>query len=87
MGDVLLNLKNFLILLFSINLNVRILDVFERNYAGHIEDCRALALSICGAVMLWGTAGADKAADFAGAKDSINTIAFTRKDTIGRSLS
>ena len=85
---MLLNLKNFLILLFSINLNVRILDVFERNYAGHIEDRRALALSICGAVMRWGTpAGADKAADFAWAKDSSNTIAFTRKDTVGRSLS
>ncbi len=76
-----------MILLFSINLNVRILDVFE-NHAEQIEDKHALALSICGAVMLGRTpAGTDKAADFAGAKDSINTIAFTRKDTIGRSLS
>ena len=76
-----------MILRFSINLNVRILDVFERNYAGLNEDRRTLALSICGAVLLWGTAGADKAADFAWAKDSINPIAFTRKDTIGRSFS
>ena len=62
------------------------LDVLERNYAGHIEDRRALALGICGDVMLCRTAGADKAG-FARVQDAINTIAFTRKDTIGRSVS
>jgi hypothetical protein len=68
-------------------MNVRILDVFD-NHAEQIEDRRALSLGICGAVMLWRTlAGADTATSFPWAEDSINTIAFTRKDTIGRSLS
>ncbi len=75
-----------MILLFSINLNVRILDIFERNHAGYIEDRRALALGSCGAVMLWRSPGRpDKTIDWA--RNSVNTIAFTHKDTIGRSLS
>lgn len=69
-------------------MNVCILDVLERNYAEHIEDRPTLALSASGAVILWRTpAGADKSTSFDWAKDSINPIAFTRKDTIGRSLS
>lgn len=64
------------------------LDVLERNYAGHIEDRRTLALSASSAVVWWRPpAGADKTTDFAWAKDSINAIAFTRKDTIAHSLS
>jgi len=68
--------------------NVRILDVLERNHAEQIEDRRRLALSTSGAVMLWTTpARAEKATSFDWYKDSINTIAFSCKDTIGRSLS
>jgi hypothetical protein len=64
------------------------LDVLERDYAGQIEDRRTLTLSAGSAVGLWRPpAGADKTTDFAWAKDSINAIAFTRKDTIGCSLS
>jgi hypothetical protein len=74
------------ILLFSINLNIRILDVFEKHYAGNIEDRRALALGSGGAVMLWRTpALPDKTIDWA--RESVNTIALTRKDAVSRCLS
>src|SRR5258707_5636168 len=64
------------------------IDVLERNYAGHIEDRRTLAISASSAVGWWRPpAGADKTTDFAWAKDPLNAIAFTRKDTIGRSIS